>query len=113
MPTQTPLFSAPPYDIANALKVLGANLRTARLRRNLSIVDVALKIGVGRRAVSDAEKGKPSTGIAVYLGILWAVGLLEQVRDVADPAKDAEGLTLSLARDRVRGGRSPRPPDDF
>ncbi len=32
----------------------------------LTIKDVAEKIGAGPRAVMDAEKGKPSTSIAVY-----------------------------------------------
>lgn len=96
------LTSTPPYAVEKALKRLGANLRTARLRRNLTIEDVAGKIGTGRRAVMDAEKGKGSTSSAVYVALLWAYDLLDHVRDVADPALDEEGLTLSLAKDRVR-----------
>jgi transcriptional regulator with XRE-family HTH domain len=42
--------------------MLGGNLRTARLRRDLTINEAAEKIGTGSRAVSDAERGKPSTG---------------------------------------------------
>ena len=44
-------------------------LRTARLRRNLTIQDVADKIGTGPRAVADTEKGKSSTGIVVYVAL--------------------------------------------
>ncbi|MCU7936191.1 MAG: helix-turn-helix domain-containing protein [Candidatus Thiodiazotropha sp. (ex Dulcina madagascariensis)] len=58
-----------------ALKRLGANLRTARLRRNLTIKEIADKIGTGPRAVMDAEKGRPSTGIVVYTALLWAYDL--------------------------------------
>jgi hypothetical protein len=60
------------------------------------------KIGTGKRAVADAEKGKPSTGIAVYAAMLWALDLLDQVADVAAPEKDEEGQTLALSRERVR-----------
>ena len=96
------LTSTPPYAVEKALKQLATNLRTARLRRNLTIEDAAEKIGTGRRAVMDAEKGKGSTSSAVYIALLWAYDLLDQMRDIADPALDEEGLTQSLANDRVR-----------
>lgn len=102
MSARNSLLAAPPYPVEQAIKRLGANLRTARLRRNLTIQDVAGKIGTGPRAISDAEKGKPSTGIAVYVALLWAYDLLEEFTDVADPAKDEEGLALSLSRERNR-----------
>jgi len=96
------LTSTPPYAVEQALKRLGMNLRTARLRRNLTIADVAEKIGTGRRAVTEAEKGKPSTSAAVYIALLWAYDLLDQMADVGDPTSDEEGLRLSLSRERTR-----------
>ena len=93
------LLEAPPFAVARVLKALGANMRTARMRRKLTLEDVAQKIGVSRRIVSDAEKGKPSTAIAVYAGILWALDLLDQLSSVAEPAKDAEGMALALSRE--------------
>ncbi len=78
MVARNPLLTAPPYEVEMSLKTLGANLRTARLRRNLSLQQVAEKVGVGRHVVSSAEKGKPSTGIAIYAAILWALGLIDQ-----------------------------------
>jgi len=102
MPARNKLLTAPPYAVEQTLKRLGANLRTARLRRNLTIDDMAAKIGTGVRAVADAEKGKPSTGIAVYAGLLWALDLLGQMDDVAAPEKDDEGQTLALSREPAR-----------
>ena len=95
MAARNPLLAAPPYQVEQTLKTLGGNLRTARLRRNLSIEDVAAKIGVGRHVVADAEKGKPSTGIAIYVGLLWAYGLTGQMAHVADPDTDEEGRLLA------------------
>jgi transcriptional regulator with XRE-family HTH domain len=77
-------------------------MRTARARRKLTLEDVAQKIGVSRRIVSDAEKGKPSTAMGIYAAILWALGLLDQLSAVADPAKDAEGMALALAREHSK-----------
>lgn len=102
MTARNKLLTAPPQAIEQTLKRLGANLRTARLRRNLTIDDMAQKIGTGGRAVADAEKGKPSTGVAVYAAMLWALDMLDQISDVAAPEKDDEGQILALSRERAR-----------
>lgn len=102
MVAKNTLLTAPPYLVEQAIKRLGANLRTARLRRNLTIREVAEKIGTGPRAVSDAEKGKPSTTVAVYVALLWAHDLLEKMSELADPSRDDVGLVLARGRERAR-----------
>ena len=96
------LLAAPPYPVEQALKRLGSNLRGARIRRRLTIAEVAEKIGTGTRAVADAEKGKPSTGIATYAALLWIFGFVEDLGLIADPLRDSEGLALSFAREPSR-----------
>ena len=112
MTARTKLLVAPPYAVEQTLKSFGANLRTARLRRNLTLEDVAQKIGTRRAAVADAEKGKPSTAIAVYLAILWSLDLLEPINDVAAPETDTEGRTLAMARERSRARPKIEPDDE-
>ena len=107
MSARNPLLEAPPHAVEEALARLGRRLRTARLRRNLSVEAAAKKIGAGSRAVSDAEKGKPSTGIAVYAALLWAFDMLDDMESLADPQDDTEGLALASRRERVRA-RQPR-----
>ena len=107
------LTSTPPYAVEQALKRLSVNLRTARLRRNLTIADVAEKIGTGRRAVMEAEKGKGSTSAAVYIALLWAYDLLDQMNHVADPALDEERLVLASTRERARPRTTEELDDDF
>ena len=101
------LIDAPPYEVEQAIKRLGRDLRTARLRRNFTIDEVAEKIGTGPRAVTDAEKGKLSTGIAVYTALLWAYDLLRPFQEIADPLADSEGLALDQlgGRKRARSGK--------
>ena len=113
MTARNQLLTAPPYAVEQTLQRLGANLRTARLRRNLTMADLAQKIGTGTRAVADAEKGKPSTGIAVYAAMLWALDLLDPMADLAVPEKDEEGQALALARERVRARPDRKLDSDF
>ncbi len=102
MVARTPLFEAPPFEVESEIRRLGADLRTARLRRNLTIGDVAAKIGIGRRAVSDAEHGKPTTTVVTYVALLWAYSLLEGFSELADPNTDIEGITLAGSNERER-----------
>lgn len=94
-------ISTPPFEVEAALKRLGTDLRTARLARNLSIEAAAAKIGVGYRAVAAAETGKPGTGIGVYVGLMWAYGLLPQIAELADPTRDEVVQRAARTRERA------------
>ena len=113
MSRRNALLAAPPHAVEQAVKRLGANLRTARLRRGLTLAQVAEKLGTGVRTVAAAERGNPSTGMDVYAGLLWAFDLLEPLERLADPGADSEGQALALSREPTRA----RPPkgldDDF
>jgi transcriptional regulator with XRE-family HTH domain len=113
MAARNPLVEAPPYAVEQTLKRLGANLRTARLRRKLTIAETAEKIGTGPRAVQDAEKGKPTTGIAVFAALLWTFDLLGQLDAVADPARDERGLVLDAAHSAKRARKKGQLDNDF
>jgi len=61
----------------------------------------------------DAEKGKSSTGIGVYVALLWVYDLLSPFDEVANPAKDEQGLTLAAAHERIRARKSAGLNNDF
>ena len=113
MVARNQLLQAPPYPVEQAVTRLGESLRTARIRRNFTIDEVAKKIGTGRRAVMDAEKGKASTGVGVYIALLWIYDLLPPLNDVATPAKDEQGLTLVAAKEKTRARKSGGLDSDF
>ncbi|HZD54358.1 MAG TPA: helix-turn-helix domain-containing protein [Woeseiaceae bacterium] len=98
MPRVSKIAESPPHAVAQALTRLGRNIRTARLRRRLTREDLAKKIGISRYVMGDIERGKPTTAIAAYLGALWALGLLRQMDELADPDHDLEGKTLESSR---------------
>jgi len=102
MKARNTLLGATPHSVERTLRKLGADLKTARLRRNLTRDEVAQKIGTSRHAVADAELGKPSTGVVVYAALLWTYGFIERLADLADPSRDDEGSRLALARSPAR-----------
>jgi hypothetical protein len=50
--------------------------------------------------------------VAAYLGVLWALGLLDQLAEVADPDRDEEGKALEGARSPKQAPRRHRRLDD-
>ena len=113
MAQPSPIVQQPPAAVEQALTRLGRNIRTARLRRNWRLEDLAARMGVSRFTVADVEKGKPGTSAAAYLGALWALGLLEQLTPVADPDHDSVGKTLEAARAPRVARRAGLLDDDF
>jgi hypothetical protein len=79
----------------------------------MSIEEVASRIGVSRFAVADAERGKPSTGIAVYAALLWAYRLLDQMTEIASTSQDPEGIARISTRERAGAIRSAGLDNDF
>jgi len=113
MAARNKLLQSPPYAVEQTPQRLGGNLRIARIRRNMTIADAAERIGTGPRAVMDAEKGKPATGLVVYAALLWLYDQLQQLDEVADPAKDKEGLAREMAKQRKRAHRIKSLDNDF
>jgi transcriptional regulator with XRE-family HTH domain len=113
MTAKNKLISAPPYAVEKSIKRLGADLRLARLRRNLTIDEVAQKIGTGPRAIRDAENGKPTSGMVVYTALLWAYDLLGQLNEVATPTRDEQGQVLSRFHERTRARTKNELDSDF
>lgn len=113
MVARNTLLTATPYPVERAINKVGNNLRIARLRRKLTIEEVAEKIGTGPRAVRDAEHGKPSSGIAVYAALLWTYGLLSPFEDLADPQNDEQGFALAGVGKNARARRTRGLDNDF
>jgi transcriptional regulator with XRE-family HTH domain len=111
--TKSILLSAPPYEVERGLARLGQNLRAARLLRNLTIEEVARKIGTGTRSVMQAERGHPGTAMAVYAALLWVYGLLEPLTELADLQRDPVGRAAAERRQRARKSVDRTLSDDF
>jgi transcriptional regulator with XRE-family HTH domain len=113
MPRQNLTSHSAPDAVAAAVRVLGANIQTARLRRRWTVEEVEEMAGISRETLARAESGRLTTGIGVYATLLWAMGLEGAIAKVAEPAADAEGETLAAARLGERARRAGTLSDDF
>ena len=110
---QITFVHAPAAAVEESVAQLGANIATARLRRQWRQKDLAEKAGVTRGTVMSVERGKLGTGIGAYVSILWALGLDGDVAMLAAPERDLEGRTLEAARLPERARSSTDLSDDF
>ena len=74
------------------MHVVGEQIRLARLRRNLSVVQVAECTTCSPLTVSRIEKGVPTVAIGIYLRILYALRLDDDILWLAK--KDTLGRAL-------------------
>lgn len=69
------------------LQIFGENIKLARKRRKLTILQIAERAGLNRNTVTSIEKGSPNVSIGAYFNILRAMNLQD---DFYKMAKDDE-----------------------
>jgi len=101
--------SSLPVVIRQAVKELGENISMARRRRRVTQAQLATRMMVSTPTISRIEKGDPSVSIAFYYSALWSLGLLKDVKGIANPDADQSAQLLDLERlpERVRHARRP------
>ena len=76
-----------PRKLEQKMQVVGEQIKLARLRRNLSVAQVAERATCSPLTVSRIEKGAPTVAIGIYLRVLYALQLDD---DILSLAKDDE-----------------------
>ena len=76
-----------PRKLEQKMQIVGEQIKLARLRRNLSVAQVAERATCSPLTVSRIEKGVPTVAIGIYLRVLYALQLDD---DILSLAKDDE-----------------------
>lgn len=76
-----------PRKLEEKMKVVGEQIKLARLRRDLSLAQVAERATCSPLTVSRIQKGSPTVAIGIYLRVLYALQLDD---DILLLAKDDE-----------------------
>jgi transcriptional regulator with XRE-family HTH domain len=100
-----------PLPVQRALRKFGSDIRDARLRRRIPLEVMAERAFVNRKTVARAEHGDPIVSIATYATLLFILGMVERLADLADAGKDRVGLALEQERlpKRIRNTRKALP----
>lgn len=68
-----------PRKLEEKMKVVGEQIKLVRLRRDLSLTQVAERATCSPLTVSRIEKGTPTVAIGIYLRVLYALQLDDDI----------------------------------
>lgn len=71
------------YKIQANLTQLGENIRTARIRRNMTMESLSTLADISLPTLRNIEKGNPNVSIGSYINVLAAIGLEKDITRVA------------------------------
>ncbi len=83
-----------PLPVKRALRKLGYDLRDARKRRRIPMRLAAERAGISRATLSKIEKGDAGVSLGAYARILFVLGMIKRLIELADPKFDVIGLEL-------------------
>ena len=90
--------SQPSISVRQSLRTFGADIKTARLKRRLTMALVAERAGIGLSTLSKIQKGDPNVSLGNYAAVLFALGFGAPFAELLHPAADATGLILEAER---------------
>jgi transcriptional regulator with XRE-family HTH domain len=91
-------------------RALGQRLRTARLRRRVSLGEMAARVGVTPKTLRRLEQGDPSVGLALLIRTLSVLGLTNDIDRIAASDEIGQHLAdMGLSQRPRRTGSQRRP----
>ena len=88
------------------LKELGARIKRARLRRNMSAESLSEKAGIGESTFYAIERGEPTVSIGAYVAVLIVLGIDSDIDTIAI---DEEAKKQLYEHNLVKRKRASRP----
>jgi transcriptional regulator with XRE-family HTH domain len=94
---------------------LGHDIRDARRRRRVPVAILAERASISRMTLNKVEKGDPGVAVGTYATVLFSLGMIDRLADVADPRHDSVGMALEEEnlpeRIRLSRRRTPTKPE--
>lgn len=101
-----------PIPVTRALRKLGQDLRDARRRRRIPVAILAERASISRMTLNKIEGGDAGVYIGNYAAVLFALGLVDRISDLASSTHDTVGRELEEEQlpERIRISRPRKVP---
>jgi transcriptional regulator with XRE-family HTH domain len=83
-----------PFPVRRALLKLGKDIREARIRRRISTAVMANRALITRMTLYKIERGDPTVSVAAYATVLFVLGMIDRLAEIADAKFDEVGRSL-------------------
>ena len=87
-----------PLPVRRALEKFGSDIRDARRRRRIPTAIMAQRASISRSTLNKVERGDTGVSLGIYATVLFILGLLDRLKNLADVTQDALGLDLEKER---------------
>jgi transcriptional regulator with XRE-family HTH domain len=105
-------FRRPFPNTERQINLLGQRLRNARLRRRISTILFASRVGVSRDTLNRLEKGDPNIALGTYVRALRVLGLDKDLDALArDDELGRKLQDLNLSRRSPKAQKTPSGPE--
>ena len=104
--SKTTMGNKLPRKLEQKMQTVGEQIRLARLRRDLSVAQVAERATCSPMTIARIEKGAPTVAIGIYLRVLYALQLDDDILLLAQ--KDEMGRALQDLALKHRDRKSTR-----
>lgn len=95
-----------PRKLKQKMQIVGEQIKLARLRRNLSVAQVAERATCSPLTVARIEKGAATVAIGIYLRVMYALQLDDDILLLAQNDEMGRALQdLSLKKNRERASK--------
>ena len=94
-----------PRRLEENMKIVGEQIKLARLRRNLSRSQVAERAMCSELTEARVEKGSPTVAIGIYLRVLYALQLEDDILFIAKEDKLGKELQDIAMINRERASK--------
>jgi hypothetical protein len=84
--------------VKNAMRKLGSDIRDARLRRRIPVAVMAERAFISRTTLVKLEKGDPGVAVGTYGVVLFVLGMIERLSELASAKSDEVGMALDEER---------------
>ncbi|HSX37312.1 MAG TPA: helix-turn-helix transcriptional regulator [Chlamydiales bacterium] len=83
-----------PIPVARAVKKLGEDIKNARKRRRITTRLAAERASISRTTLTKIEKGDEGVSMGAYAKVLYILGLISHLAEMADVTFDKLGQSL-------------------
>jgi len=83
-----------PIPAKRIMHKVGSDMRDARLRRRLSMELIAERAGISRITLRKVENGDTSVSLGAFVSVLFALGMIDRLKEIADASHDLVGRQL-------------------
>ena len=90
--------SSLPIPVRRAMRKIGQDIRDARLRRRIPTEILAERASISRMTLYNVENGDPGVSMGTYATILFSLGMIDRLNNLADAGEDTLGRQLEEER---------------